>query len=87
MDMLILQKSWISFLIFLSLLFILTFSITKLRRIMPCLYCSINRGLKLYSPSPAPILTCVVLARVSILNLLTHGISILTLTLLTWRIW
>jgi hypothetical protein len=56
--MLILQKSWISFLIFLSLLFVVIFSITELKSIMPCLYFVTNSGLKLFSHLPAPILTC-----------------------------
>jgi len=46
-------------------LFILIF-FSKLRRIMPCLYCVINCDLKLFSLLPAPILTCVVLGRVSV---------------------
>jgi len=33
---------------------------------MPCLCCVIDCGLKLFSPLPAPIVTCVVLGRDSI---------------------
>ena len=66
-DMLIFKMSWISFLIFLSLYSVyFNFFPSKLRRILPCLYCVINCGLKLFSPLPAPILTCVVLGRVSV---------------------